>query len=241
LKAAANLPASVPAPSWLSEAAGLPAVEIIACTNGLLHIPTRKLLPHTPHFFTHVALPFAYDSSTLAPRELLSFLNSLWGPDADQIRVLQEIFGYCLTGDTSQQKIFLIIGPTRSGKGTIARVITVLLGRDNVAAPTLASLATNFGLAPLVGKQLSVIADARLSSRSDQQAIVERLLSISGEDSLSQEDLAYQANVNRSYMSTLERGAAYPGLEIIGKLATVLEVEPAELLKLPAKRKPRGR
>jgi transcriptional regulator with XRE-family HTH domain len=58
---------------------------------------------------------------------------------------------------------------------------------------------------------------------------------------LSQEDLAYEADVNRSYMSTLERGASYPGLEIMGKLATVLEVEPAELLKLPKKRKPRGR
>jgi transcriptional regulator with XRE-family HTH domain len=58
---------------------------------------------------------------------------------------------------------------------------------------------------------------------------------------LSQEELAYDADVNRSYMSRLEKGASYPGLEIIGKLATVLEIEPAELLKLPAKRKARGR
>ena len=29
---------------------------------------------------------------------------------------------------------------------------------------------------------------------------------------LSQEDLAYAAGVNRSYMSTLEREASYPGL-----------------------------
>ena len=58
---------------------------------------------------------------------------------------------------------------------------------------------------------------------------------------LSQEDLAYEADVNRSYMSTLERGATYPGLEIIVKLACVLGVEPAELLRLPAKRRARGR
>jgi transcriptional regulator with XRE-family HTH domain len=58
---------------------------------------------------------------------------------------------------------------------------------------------------------------------------------------LSQEDLAYEAEVNRSYMSTLERGASYPGLEIIVKLAAVLGVEPAELLRLPPKRRVRGR
>ena len=52
----------------------------------------------------------------------------------------------------------------------------------------------------------------------------------------SQEDLAYEAGVNRTYMSKLEKGASYPGLEIIGKLAVVLEVEPAELLKLPPRK-----
>ena len=49
---------------------------------------------------------------------------------------------------------------------------------------------------------------------------------------ISQEDLAYEAGINRSYMSKLEKGASYPGLEIIAKLATVLEVEPAELLRV---------
>ena len=66
----------------------------------------------------------------------------------------------------------------------IARVLTALIGRDTVANPTLASLQTPFGLAPLIGKTLAFITDARLGSRSDQAAITERLLSISGEDAL---------------------------------------------------------
>lgn len=57
---------------------------------------------------------------------------------------------------------------------------------------------------------------------------------------LSQEDLAYTADINRTYISKLEKGVSYPGLEIIGKLAGVLEVEPAELLKLPARKKRRS-
>ena len=51
------------------------------------------------------------------------------------------------------------------------------------------------------------------------------------ERGLSQEVLAYEAGVNRSYLSKLEKGASYAGLEIIGKLADVLGVEPAELLR----------
>jgi transcriptional regulator with XRE-family HTH domain len=42
-------------------------------------------------------------------------------------------------------------------------------------------------------------------------------------------------------MSKLERGGSYPGLEIIGKLAAVLEVEPAELLKSPLRKRRRER
>ena len=56
------------------------------------------------------------------------------------------------------------------------------------------------------------------------------------EKGLSQEGLAYEAGVNRSYVSRLERGASYVGLEIIGKLAEVLEVEAAEFLRLPPKK-----
>src|SRR5262249_49916718 len=149
-----------------------------------LHVPTRKLLPHTPDFFTLYALPYAFDANTPPPREWLRFLESIWENDGEAIATLQEIVGYLLTSDTRQQKIFLIVGPTRSGKGTIARVLTGLLGSKNVVAPTLASMATNFGLSPLIGKQLAIISDARLGARSDQQLIVERLLSISGEDSL---------------------------------------------------------
>jgi transcriptional regulator with XRE-family HTH domain len=56
---------------------------------------------------------------------------------------------------------------------------------------------------------------------------------------LSQDDLAYEAEVSRSYLSQLEKGAFYASLKILGRLANALNVEPAELLKLPPKR--RGR
>ena len=50
---------------------------------------------------------------------------------------------------------------------------------------------------------------------------------------LSQDDLAYEAGVSRSYLSQLEKGSFYASLKILGRLAVALEAEPAELLKLP--------
>ena len=65
-----------------------------------------------------------------------------------------------------------------------------------------------------------------------RQAFANNLRRLRHAKGISQEDLAYEAGVNRTYLSKLERAATYPGLEIIVKLATVLEVEPAELLRI---------
>ena len=184
LQAVSHLDASVDAPAWLDREGPWPAAEVVAMANGLLHLPTRELVPHTPMFFTQHALSFDYDPAAPVPARWLRFLEELWGDDREAIETLAEIMGYVLSGDTSQQKIFMPVGPKRSGKGTIGRVLTGLLGAHNTAAPTLAGLTTNFGLSPLVGKPLAVVSDARLGSRADSMIAVERLLSVSGEDSI---------------------------------------------------------
>jgi len=56
------------------------------------------------------------------------------------------------------------------------------------------------------------------------------------ERGLSQDDLAYEAEVSRSYLSQLEKGVFYASLKIVGKLAAVLQIEPDELLKRPSRR-----
>lgn len=184
LRAETQLPGAARPPAWLDRQPHAPAAELFACANGLLHLPSGAIHPHTPLFFGLGATDYAYDPAAGAPREWLAFLDSIWPGDAESISAMQEVFGYLLTGDTALQKAFLIVGPPRSGKGTIARVLTGLLGAANVAGPTLAGLSATFGLAALIGKPLAIISDARLSVRADHAVIAERLLSITGEDTL---------------------------------------------------------
>ncbi|MEU6918878.1 DNA primase family protein [Streptomyces olindensis] len=178
------LPTDTDAPTWIDDHGdtGQDHGPIVACQNGLLRIRDRALLPHTPEFFNHVAVPFPYDPDATAPT-WEGFLAQLWPDDPDSITALQEWFGYVISGRTDQQKILLMVGPSRSGKGTIARVLKSLVGKENLAGPTLAGLGTNFGLSTLVGKPLAVISDARLAGNDNSQ-VVERLLTISGEDTI---------------------------------------------------------
>lgn len=163
-----------------------PALELAPVCNGLLHLKIGKLHDATPRLFHTAALGVNYDREAPEPAEWLKFLNQLWPDDQDSITALQDWIGYLLTPDTSFHKIMLIVGPKRSGKGTIARVINALLGgKDSVTAPTLASLGTNFGLAPLIGKIAAIVGDARLGGRTDVPQVVERLLNLSGEDAQS--------------------------------------------------------
>ncbi|MDE2580920.1 MAG: bifunctional DNA primase/polymerase [Rhodospirillales bacterium] len=185
IAAATQLPDGTQAPAWLDGADNPPAAEILPCANGLLHIPTRILLPPTPAFFGLNAVGYPYDPSAPAPTAWLGFLSVIWPDDPEAISTLQELCGYLLAPDTRQQKAFLLIGPRRSGKGTIARVLTALLGKENVAGPTLASMTQNFGLAPLIGKPLAIISDARLGANADASVVAERLLAITGEDAIS--------------------------------------------------------
>ena len=57
---------------------------------------------------------------------------------------------------------------------------------------------------------------------------------------VSQDELAHEANVSRSYLSQLEKGTFYASLNVVGRLSEALGVEPAELLKMPHKRTPRA-
>jgi putative DNA primase/helicase len=208
LVACCSLHDDVHQPAWLDTEE---EANIVSCKNGLLDVNSLKLIPHTPLFFNQTWVPFDYDPLAPQPQRWLQFLSQLWPNERGAIAVLGEWFGYVVSGRTDLHKIMLMVGPTRGGKGVIARVLTSMIGRKNVAGPTLNSLSGEFGLAPLIGKPLAIISDARFAGR-DSSVVVERLLSISGEDTLT---------VNRKYRD-----------QWTGKLPSRLHVLSNELPKL---------
>lgn len=171
-------------PFWIDGEIDPDPKNLISFENGYIDSTSENpsVISASPLLFTLNHLKFTFNPWAARPEKWLAFLDKLWPDDAQSIEVLGEWFGYCLSYQTSLQKMLLLIGPKRGGKGTIARVLAELVGSGNVCAPTLGSLAMNFGLWPLIGKSLAIIGDARLSGRVDSSIIIERLLSISGED-----------------------------------------------------------
>lgn len=171
-------------PCWLVQHTDQPpADEVLSFSTGNLHIPTGRLFSPTPTLFTSTSLDFEYSPNPAPPTRWIHFLDECFDGDDESIVLLQDWMGYCLTPDTSLQKMMLIVGPRRSGKGTIGRLLRSLVGESNVAGPTTSSLSGQFGLQPLLNKSLAIVSDARFSGERIAVAI-ERLLCISGEDAL---------------------------------------------------------
>lgn len=185
IKSESFIPACAQIPFWRGTGTA-PALlhELLPCKSKTLHIPTRQVSEPTPELFAVNALEFDYDPKAARPTRWLAFLDELFGDDRQAIELLQEWVGYCLTNATSQQKMMLMVGPRRSGKGTIARVMRQLIGENNIVSPTVSSIASNFGLQPLLGKTNAIVSDARFSG-DGVAVVIERLLCISGEDAIS--------------------------------------------------------
>jgi len=151
---------------------------VMACANGV--VENRELVPHRPDRFNLFSMSFDYDPTADAPG-WDAFLESVLPGDAQAKDFLAEWFGYVLSGRTDQQKMAALIGEKRSGKGTIARMLSGLIGQQNVAGLNLNLLPGTFGMEPLVGKALAVAGDVRWASRNIADA-VPILLGVIGED-----------------------------------------------------------
>jgi putative DNA primase/helicase len=190
-------------PAWIAGAIRpeWPAKEVLPARNALIHLPSLVIGNHdavidpTPTFFSTIALSYDYQRAAQPPTNWTAFLDQIWQGDQEAIDTLQEWMGFLLIPDTSIQKILMLTGPPRSGKGTICKVIESLVGDENVVNPTLNSLTTQFGLEPLIGKSVAIITDARVDRHMQTTTAVERLLSISGND---------KQSVSRKMISTMD-------------------------------------
>ena len=168
---------------------------LIVFRNGLLDIRAwqsamllghkPELISHSPEFFVLNCLGFDFDP-TAKCENWERFLDGVFDSDPERKRVLQVFTGYVLTTNANLQKLLLMIGPRRAGKGTIIRTLKALVGEHNIAAPRLTSLSGPFGLSNLIGKQLGIFTDVHTAGRgTDLESALEILLAIVGQDPVS--------------------------------------------------------
>lgn len=94
--------------------------------TGLLDLRQDRVLPHEPDQLVTKVAPAGYDPAAICPT-WDAFLNRVLDGRADLIRYLQKAVGYSLTGDTSEQCLFLLYGQGANGKSTFLSTIMGIL------------------------------------------------------------------------------------------------------------------
>jgi P4 family phage/plasmid primase-like protien len=172
-------------PFWLEKDQQSDPLNLLVLRNGVLDLMgfvdgREHFFPSTSKLFTMSVGDYDFAPEKRNCPVWLSFLDSL-EQDAMWNSLLQEIMGCTLCAGFDLQKIFMLIGPPRCGKGTITRTLESILGRQNVCSPNLIDFAKPFGLEQTLGTRLAIVPEVAFPPRDTQQ-IVATLKAISGGD-----------------------------------------------------------
>lgn len=151
-----------------------PNTNIINLQNGLLDIDTYQLQAHTPLYLSTSQIPIPFDAAARCPL-WIQFVNDIMDGDQDQVRLLQQIAGYSLTTSMALAKAFIFFGSGANGKSLFTRVLSKVVGQQNVSTVNLSSITKQFGLTGIVGKKLNLIDE--ISGNYFESNIIKALIS----------------------------------------------------------------
>jgi putative DNA primase/helicase len=103
------------------------------CVNGTVDLATGQLRPHSPADYITKQVPVVYNADADCPN-WLAFLYRIMGGNERLIGFLQRALGYSLTGETSEQVLFLLYGTGANGKSTFLETLRAVLGDYAVVA-----------------------------------------------------------------------------------------------------------
>lgn len=182
---------------------GIPGVTVSATSfdrgknllnlqNGILDLETHTLMPHDPkHMITRI-FGASYNPQAQAPH-FRKFIESAL-PDAEMRGYVQRALGQTLLGNAAERSMFVIYGPSGTGKSTLLETIQKVFGDYAVTAPgsTFRSkwkeAGASYDVHRLKGKRFVISSETSEMTQFDE----ELLKRITGHDTISSRNLYQQ-------------------------------------------------
>jgi P4 family phage/plasmid primase-like protien len=133
---------------------------VIHAANGMVCITEEgaELKEFSPDYKSRNQIPIDYNPSAECPRFQTQFLEKVMGKK--DIELLQRYCGLILIGGNRAQKILFLLGKGGTGKGTIVRLIVMVLGDSNVEQLRVDKLNGRFETSRLIDKLLLNVVEA---------------------------------------------------------------------------------
>ncbi len=133
---------------------------LLNCKNGTLDLRTGILRDHDPEGLITRMTPIEYDPNATCP-SFFGFVDRIMDGDMEMISFLQSMLGYMLTGDTSEQGLFVFWGFGSNGKSTLIETISKVLGPYALHTPSASLLSQRSGN---IRNDIARLAGARMVS-----------------------------------------------------------------------------
>lgn len=177
--------------------------------NGVLDLRRWKLKSHSPDYRFTSCIQSSFSFNPVGGEDFEEFLNTTMENDEEKKKHLQEVVGYILSEFYTAKKVPMIIGQPHSGKSTLNRIISSLIGTQQVANVPLHRLHERFILAHLSTKKVNIcseISDEALSN-------IEVFKAITGNDELVAEYKGKDHFTYKSKIKLLFSGNCMPALK----------------------------
>jgi putative DNA primase/helicase len=148
---------------------------LLGVANGVIDLRTGTLRNGRPEdkITLHTEIPFI--QSAQCPR-FIQFLDEVFGSNPELIAYIQRVVGYCLTGDVSEQCLFLCFGSGANGKSTFLELLKFIFGLYAYNLPFSAfELSARASIpndvAAIVGKRLVTAVETSESAKWNEARI----------------------------------------------------------------------
>lgn len=164
---------------------------LLGCRNGCIDLKTGEFRDGRPEDYIRLVSPIKWAGDDAPKDKWEKFLSQVYGGDQDMVDYIQRLFGYGITGLTTEHIFPIFWGPKgRNGKSTLFETLKYVLGELAYKAPSdfiMDRKNRGNGTGPdavtmgLIGKRIFWFSETNENDRLD----VAKLKEMSGGDTLS--------------------------------------------------------
>lgn len=151
--------------------------------NGTLNLQSTELTKHSAKDLIDKIAPVTYNRNAKCPL-WLNFLKQIFQNNEELIKFIQRAVGYSITGDTSEQVMFLLVGDGKNGKSVFINTIAKLLGNyaKNMSSQSIMIKrdSASHDLARLEDARLVISSESNEGERIDESLVK----SLTGQDTI---------------------------------------------------------
>jgi len=137
--------------------------DLIAVQNGILNLKTKELQIFSPDLKFFNKIPVEYNEAAKCPA-ILKFLSGTLANKED-IKIVEEIFGFLLYDDYFIEKAIMFFGGGRNGKGKTISLMKKFIGEENCTEIPLEAIEKeSFAMQDLFKKKANLCGDLSKSS-----------------------------------------------------------------------------